>query len=545
MSLGLCLALCATDALAWGPRARKAIGMAALQSIREEFPGVFRAGEASYDADILRGAETGLDIIYAAAPIHSDEQAIAGVSNQIQLLRAAKQAGAGSYFAFRMGALSALAANLVEPFGVAFSDEDRSLGQRVDSDMEATLERFSVTPKAGKYEYMRDVAVYFAAKRTFYPDDLAIIADDYKRGNGAKGFLAQAGQSYFERSVEAARDTWFTVLRPAGDTDDLEPSPDALAAYFVDEIRYLLEVRKNPREADRAYENFAKVEGVDKRLDYETIGDLYYASGESANNDSSRERGVREWQLAQGKPGPQRQRSSSKLAKHYISQGEVWFRRSDSPEATDTDLEEALRSFQRALEFDRANDIAADRINETTIAIAERREAFNMQTGFIERALGIGQEADKLRVESQFEQAISNYNTALSVLETVDTRFRQLSETAKAETNKIDKSIKEIVNQMLDSADKLIEEGEGLVQTNRFSDAVAKYGAVNTVVAAIPDSAGGANAKRREDVIKRSQDKIVEAEAAEKDFKAKQEAAKKAPAAPAGKAPAAKKSPFN
>ncbi len=514
--------------------------MAALQSIREQFPGVFRGGEASYDADILRGAEMGHELIRAVAPMLSEEQAMAAVSNQIQLLRTAREAGAGSYFAFRMGVLSSLAANLVEPYGIAFTDEDRSLGQRVDADLELALAKFSVAPKDSKFEYILNAATYFASKRTFYPDDLAIIADDYTRGNGRLGFLAQAGQTYFSRAVEAARNVWFTVLRAKGDPGDVEPSPDTVTVYFVDEIRYLLEVRKNIHEADRAYGNFAKIEDVDKRSFYETIGDLYYAHGESADASDARDRGVREWQLAQGEPGPQRRRCSGKLAKHFISEGEVWFRRADSPEATDTDLEEALRSFQKALEYDRANEVAADRINETTGAIAERREAFNMQTGFIERALSIGQEADRLRNESQFEQAITSYNTSLSVLETVDGRFRQLSETAKAETNKIDKSIKEIVNQMLDSADKLIEEGEELARTSRFADAVAKYAAVSATVAAIPDSAGGANAKRREDVVKRAQERATEAETeAEEDYKAKQDAAAKTAAPPP------KKTPFN
>lgn len=515
--------------------------MAALQSIKNEFPDTFRAGEARYDADMLRGAETGLELIYATVPIHSDEQAVAAVSNQIQLLRTIRQEGAGSYFAFRMGAVSALAASLVEPFGTAFTDEDRSLGERVDADLETALAEFTVASGETKFEYMRNPVAYFGAKRTFYPDDLAIIADDYNRGKGAGGFLAQAGQTYFARAVEAARDTWFTVLRGDGDSADVAPSPSILTAFFVDEIRYLLEVRKNAKEADRAYENFARVEGVDKRTYYEVVGDLYYAHGESANAVDSRNRGVREWQLAQGEPGPQRQRCSGKLAKHFISEGEEWFRRADSPEAMETDLDEALRSFQKALEYDRANDIAADRINETTGAIAERREAFNMQTGFIEKALSVGQEADKLRNESQFDQAITKYNSALTVLEAVDTRFKQLATTSKAESDKIDKSIKEIVNQMLDSADKLIEEGEELVRTNRFPDAIAKYAAVETAVGAIPDTAGGANAKRKEDVVARAKGKITEAEAAEKQAKEKKaEAAKAAPAA----APT-KKSPFS
>ena len=56
---GIGFALLASNAAAWGPKARKAISYAALQVIRQEFPDVFKAEISNYETDIFMARQKG------------------------------------------------------------------------------------------------------------------------------------------------------------------------------------------------------------------------------------------------------------------------------------------------------------------------------------------------------------------------------------------------------------------------------------------------------------------------------------------------------
>ena len=518
------------DAAAWGARGRKAITMAALQVIRERFNDAFKADKSEYHPDLLKGAEDGIGLIQKNQPMQNDDQTLAAIQHEIQLLREIRERGTGSYFAYRMGTLAALVSEVIIPYGIAYSESDRRLQGLLDEDLDAMVPTFEYSTAYRDPVYLRSMREYFADKRLYYPNDLKLVADDYASGRGPRGFLSEAGQTYFTRAVEAVTDAWFTVLYRAG--EDAPISPRFTARYYVNEIEYLINEKKNLAQADRAYSMFREIDPGMPEV-YEHIGDLYYAFG----TDAARERGVKEWQIAQSQPGPQRQRAAAKLAKHYIERGDDFYRKGKSANAAHTDLNESLRSFQQALEFDRSNDIAAARIKETTAAIKARDEKEAFMNNVIANALAVTAEAERAGLQSDFAVAIHTYRQALGLLDVVDNEFKELKAVADETRGTINKAIKGIYSEVLNRGEVLIEDGNRALEERRFEDAIASYSMVSQVVAAIPAEENSITADNKNEIIQRAANLTDEAKLAQARFQEDQAAA--------AAATAPKKGPFD
>ena len=139
LGIALTLVVVTSQAFAWGPRAQRTITGMAIQVIQHKYPGTFQPGESNYKIDVMRGAEAGMAVVAETLPIHSQEEAIQAVAIQIALLRDIRPTGAGSYFAFRMGVLSALISDIMLPYGLAWTPEDRALQQKIQADINDNL----------------------------------------------------------------------------------------------------------------------------------------------------------------------------------------------------------------------------------------------------------------------------------------------------------------------------------------------------------------------------------------------------------------------
>ena len=498
------IAFVAPPAQAWGPGARQAITMSALQMIRFYYDKTFTAEESNYEADLLRGAQAGIAALGVTVPLNTHEQTVAAVGHEIRLLRAAIKEGTGSFFAYRMGVLSALVSEVVLPFGFTFDEEDLQIKEQVDADIDKYIGTYTFVPERGDFTMLRDPDEYFRAKRIFYDDDLKLIGDDYRQNRGYRGFLAEAGETYFGRAVEAVTDAWFTVITSHALPNDDDLSPRIMTWYLVDKVKYLISEKRNLVHADIAYKVFEEV-NPNIMETYDAIGDAYYSHG----TKKAKERGVREWKIAQRQPGPQRKRVSKKLATHYIEQGRALFQKSSGPDSEDKDLDEALRSFKNALEFERGNDIAARHITETTVAISSRRERLEAQQSLIDKALEVIQQAEVAHMGGSFEAAITTYNQSLMLLGAVDTEFRALAEKARREMTSARQSIREVINDVIDQAYDLIEEGDDLVDRNQFDQGINAYNQIEGLVSVIPEDAPGDFLERRDEVIEEANSKIA------------------------------------
>ncbi len=510
-AVALCVVMFTQDAMAWGPQARQAIAMGALQLVRREVPDAFMAGESKYEQYVMLGAVAGPEILGDDIPLHNDTQSIDAVGLEIQILREARARGAGSHFAYRMGVLSALVSDVILPSGIGYNDAEYALRDRIRADLDEHVSGFTYSPLRRSFHYVRSPQLYFEAKRSFFHDDRQLIASEYARGRGYDGFLAEAGPVYFDRAVNAVADVWYTVFREQGGPTDVKPSPRQLSLYYIDEISYLLDVMGSMEYADRAYRVFKEVNPT-FWMAYLDIGDLFYAFG----NQEGKLRGVEEWKIAQRVPGEPRKLASRRLGTHFIAEGERLFRKSGGPDALESDLPDALRAFQQALEFDRRNDEAARRISETSVAINERRQQYELQQRFIDNAMGIIKFAERSRMDKDFAGAITSYNQALNLVELITTDFKTLHATARETSSTIRKDIKSVISEVLDAANVSIEKGDSQMLNSNYDEAIKFYSSVETVVNVIPADEGSINEQRKQDLIDTANAQIGEAELAKK-----------------------------
>ncbi|MEQ1841677.1 MAG: hypothetical protein ABL994_14820, partial [Verrucomicrobiales bacterium] len=372
LSVVLTLVIAIGPASAWGPRAQRTITGMAIQVIQSKYPGTFRPGDSDYTRDVLMGAEAGWSVIAKSLPINSDAEAIQAVASEIELLRDVRSFGAGSYFAYRLGALSSLIADIMLPYGLAWDETDEGMKAKIDLDIEENLNAYRYTSSSTERTLILNSSEYFNAQMHFYHDNKMIVADDYKRGRGYNGLLKQSSKAHFEAAISAVSDAWYTILTAESKTKSSKTS-DLLARYFVDEIAYQLGEKRNFHQAGVIYENLETLSSSNP-LFFDEIGDLYYAF----DTKESAERSVKEWKSAFELGGENREAVSKKISDHFLREGREYLELAAEKGAGETELPSALAAFKEALQYNRTSDEAADLIQDTNLKIKERDERREM-----------------------------------------------------------------------------------------------------------------------------------------------------------------------
>ena len=524
----------AEDAAAWGSRAQRAINGTAIQVVRRTYQDAFRTADNNYEEDVMRGAAADPAFLNESKPFVREEEAIGAISNEMQLLREVRQYGFGSYFSYRMGALAGLVADVTLPYALGVTAEQAKLKAKVEADIDAHVGRFTFTPLQKQRDYIRDAPVYFEQHRTFFSDGLKLIADDYQRGRGYEGYLKEAGQAYFNRSIEAIADAWHTVLRVRGEPSDVPPSQAVVTAYIISEINYLLAEKKNFHQACKTYETFERA-GARKPEAYEKIGDLFYAFG----TDEGKERGVREWKIAHEAQSADRHRVGKKLSNHYMRLGEGYLDAAARPRASEQELPNALNAFTLALEYDQTSDLAATRINETNAAIAERKVRRELNVNIIASAEKVKAQAEKSRLAKDYGNALATYDQVIGLYQAVDTAFADQASTAKGGIKQSNKAITDIINEVLDAASDSIDKGDKAVDEHKFEDATAAYERIANIVAVVPGDESTTHGKDKRTLIETAEKKKGDVKIAEQRWKEtlrQREEAAKATAKAAGAA---------
>jgi tetratricopeptide (TPR) repeat protein len=524
LALGLVMGLAAPRAEAWGDRAKRSLTVMALQVLKQQYPYAFKSEEgSSYEDDVVAGSTAGLAPLSSNFSIATDAATVRSIATEIELLRDVRKFGTGSYFAYRMGALAAVIGDLMMPYGIARTEDEQRLKDQITAGIDQNLPGYRYTPTQRTREFVREPAQFFARRRTFITDDRRIIAQDFRSGRGYNGFMRDGGPAYFSRSVDAVADVWHTIYREESDPSLGSASKAMLTWYFVDEIGYLLREKRNVYAADRAYDNFLKVNpGIAEA--YERIGDQFYQLG----TEQSVKRAVREWRVAHNMGGDHRNRVAEKLSTHFLEEGRIFLARTREPGAAESDYTSALRSFEQALEFNRASDEAANLIQETNVAIQERNERFQTTVEFISKGEQIREKADNMRNAEDYGNAIQTYRSAIVPYEAVDEEFTDQYKQAQDAISKIRNEISTVINRVLSQASDLIEEGDRDLEEFRFEEAIAKYERVPSVLSIVDDQQSTADVGRREELIRLASQKVDDAKRA----KLAQEEASRVPGGP-------------
>ncbi len=516
IALGVVLGLMAPDAMAWGPRARRVICSTAFQVIRDANSDAFKTPKNNYEGDVLSGARLGAEVLAGSVPMNSEEEMIAAIDNEIQLLREVRQYGTGSYYAFRMGVLSTMVANAVVPFGMAWSPQDLQLQTRIEKNLDEHLNSYRFLATRPHRTYVRNASEYFRTNRQFYADNKKMILDDYTRGKGYDGFLMRGGQAYFCRAIDAVADAWYTAFRIESSPNEVPPSSPVVARYLVNQIGYLLNEKRNFHQANQAYKDFSAVNPDLWEL-CERVGDLYYAYG----TDAATLRGINEWRIAHNNNGPHKRRVALKLSAHFMHVGNAYLKSAAQVESNEQALPNAREAFEQALEFDRRSDIAAQKLNETRIAIREREERRTLAIRLISAIEQVVAQAERSRLNKEFGTAISSYSTARNQLNEYMSgmdEFKEQHEAAQQLVKNIGKALDDIIVDILDAADAEIATGDSAQLDRNWKGALSAYERAEEIIAVVPldDPMHTENKERAANEIKQKMAEVRAAQDADK-----------------------------
>ena len=497
---------------AWGPRAMRSITAMALQVLKHDFPNTFRPSGIvgpNFERDVMTGASDGYQQLSKRLSIDSDEEVIQAIASEMLLLREARRYGPTSYFAYRMGVLASLTANAMLPYGFAWTPEEVTLRHEIVSDIEKHLDSFDFSVPQKNRAFIRNAVDYFTKRRAFFSEDERLIAHDYKMGLGYDGLMKQGGRAYFIRTIETIADVWNTVLR--ADETDVEfnlskPSDRTLTWYFLDEMEFLINSKGNMHQLEKVYENFEKV-NPHLADAYDQLGDILYANVE----DPVKMRGVSEWQKAYELGGPGRTRIGQKLSAHYLEEGQHYLDLAARPGAEETDLNNALNAFERALDYDRTSETAAQLIQQTHVAIRERGERLEVTLNIIATGERIHEEANRYRESRDFANAISTYRQSIGFFEAIDDEFREQANTARETIRRLKREITDVINEVLDAASQAIDDGDRAREGKKYDEALGNYSRVASIVAVIPEDESPTILRDKEDVIALAARKTEEA----------------------------------
>lgn len=522
--------LTASEASAWGERAHRSIAYMALQVIERDYPGMLR----DFDRDIVRGAQAGYEELADDHPMSTETDVMVAINTQVQLMREVRRYGIGSYFAYRMGILSALTADLMIPFGHAWNSSEEYLRDRISADIDKHLDGYKFVRGRDRRTYIRNTLAYFAEMRTFYEDNKRIIAEDYRSGAGYTGLMREAGPNYFNKAITAVADVWHTVLRTQADASDRPASRTLLTWYFVKEIRYMLEVKSSLHHADLAHRHFQMVNpGILPA--YEEVGDIYYQFG----TEEATARAVTEWRTAFSLPGAERPRVGQKLSQHFMRVGRGYF---EKDRYSDTDLPNALDAFQQALSYDRQNSEAATLIQQVNRKIEERRELYQLYLEIISKAEAIREEATRAALNKEYGTAIARLRKGVSLFDGVGDEFPDLYDTAKRGTTEMRKEIESVIQEVLTRASEAIDEGDTARDNRDYPKAISAYERVQGILAEVPEDAGQTLLEDKAELEQLAQRKVRETKEEQADFERRQREQVRQPGAPGarpGQAPGA------
>jgi tetratricopeptide (TPR) repeat protein len=457
----------------------------------------------------MTGASDGWQKLSARSVLNSDDAVVQLIASEILLLREARLYGPTSYFAYRMGVLASLTANIMLPYGFAWTPEDVELRRAIIADIEKNLNKYDFAVPQKSRAFIRSATDYFEQRRSFFNEDKRLIAHDYKTGINYDGIMKQGGRAYFIRAIETVADVWNTVLRAdtvSKEFDLSKPSDRTLTWYFLDEMEFLINSKSNMVQVEKVYSNFEKV-NPDIADAYDQLGDIFYANV----NEDVKLRGVAEWQKAYELGGPGRSRIGQKLSSHYLQEGGRFMELASKPGAEDTDLNNALNAFERALHYDRTSQQAAELIQATHVAIRDRGERLEVTLNIIATGERIHEEANRYREGGDFANAISTYRQSIGFFEAIDDEFREQANTAREKIRRLRREITDVINEVLDAASQEIDNGDRAREQKQYDTALGHYNRVASVVAVIPEDESPTILQDKQDVIALAARKIEEA----------------------------------
>ena len=419
----------ALPAQAWGPRADSAIVTSAAQLLAKD--GLLQIQRV--EADLRAGAlasQADLERMFPALA----GSAISAIETEMLLLRAIKENQIDGYFAYRLGALGKLVANVSAPMTQA----DTSMSNLYYADVENQIDKTSLI--AAPHQDV-EAAPYFERRILEANVNTDMIVADYRAGLGFNGVAKSLLQQDASRSAAAVADVWRTVLRGKA---AVNISTQQREAYILEAFRYYITKGDKPQIAAAA-----------RRLDeaHDASPDLLIQVGDLFYDAAMREDAVRRYETALAQ-APQRRDVAERIAEYYMDLG------AEALEARR--LEDAAKAFEDALAASPLHPTAEGRRLEVVAMIEDRDARLNASRAAIESAAGFESLAEQEVLANHIAEAVALMHQAKAEYSRVDEEFPLEYNKAISGMRSIDARLDTLRISLFENAQLLSGSGFGL-----------------------------------------------------------------------------------
>ncbi len=394
--------ICTIPAAAWGPRAESAIVSTAVHIVSGDVNIPLNRLEKEVQQGALVSNQTLQDLYPDLVG-----NPVAAIEAEMILLRAVNRQSVDPYFAYRLGALGKLVASTTAPL--------------TRGDVESHIVKTPLEPSA---RMLVEPKSYFSRKIDEANVNTGVIEEEYRDGVGFRGVAGTMLSQDVSRAANATADVWYSIL--AGPEVAGGVSEAQYRRYALDAYRFYI-ARGKAGEIDAAAKRLDKLVNRDADL-AAAVGDLYFENG-------FYDRAMAEYKTALAlEPG--RRDVTERISEYYVRQGE--------DALTDARLEDALESFETALNANALHPTAEAMRLEAAGMIRDREARLDLNRKYLEEGAGFQDLAEREASRDRYADAVGHlreseiryasvtdefpleYQKSLAALRDVRTRLDQL-----------------------------------------------------------------------------------------------------------------------
>jgi len=446
-------------AYGWGKAAQRIISWTAIRAL----PADHQQMLLPFEQQLLDGATADDEVVSRYFRRGSVAETARSVSHEMNLLRTALRGGIDEYTAYRFGVLSQIVADLNEPFTgdlplSGYSREDvAGLRRQYEVDVDRALQGVRYGYKRRKPVY--DAEAYFAGVRRYLQQAELFLAQDYARGEGFSEYGFRSLNLYYDNSVNAVADVWFTILRPAQFAELIDPTSSAMGQYRINAVRYFLEVGRDRKAADIVAQLDA-----DMMMDTETrkrVSDAYY--------DTRRHTRAIDGYLSVLDEQPNWPMVRARVSNYYYALGTAYMKGGL--------LAEAQHAFEHVLTHDPQYRPARLALDTTIGLIAAREERLNRTRSRMQAARASETRAKRAEAARDYATAMRHLRDAAAVYSAVTTEFRNEYRDAQRKLASIREQITKYSDTIIQEARALDTITEQMVLDASVNQAARKHAA--------------------------------------------------------------------
>jgi len=392
------------DTWAWGPRVQNAVVSTAFNLLTKSAGGEL----GRFRQDVLNGCAVPMSEVDRMYPQYSTDP-VNAIMTEMALLSSARRGKFNAYFAFRLGLLGKMVAMYAAPM----RDAPATYRNLYYSDADKAIDTIRFEPRP-----RRPIdGNYFPRLNAEVSTNNELILSEYRAGIGFGGAASQTFSQSASLTVASILDVWTQML--SGNTIQGSVSEAQLRDYVLEGCQYYL-ANRSMAEFETALKNFSAVVVMTPDLRIR-LGDLLYER-------NLYERAIREYEQALAE-APDRRDIAQRVCRYYLDRGQEQLKQNA--------LEDALKSFEQAVNADALNEEAVKFRVDTEQQIAERDarlEAFRA-------ALKRGAELRNLA-----EQEIEGKRIAegISLLTQAEAAFSEVTDEFPMEAQQRNRGIKEV-----------------------------------------------------------------------------------------------------